>query len=314
MTLDITALDDHVRRRRALGRAVALRASVVLGVVAVAFALASCVGATLGSRRSHVVPRGVARRVTARRPSGSTLPGAFAASPIPHAGIPFDHAPFLGRPVTHGDPSGRMVALTFDDGPSVDSTAVLQILEQEHAPASFFYVGDRVFGHPLIPGRAAADGFDVGDHTLHHVEMVGLTKQQMLDQVLTTNDILQRATGVRPLFFRPRSGHADAAARALVARLGMIMVLWDARDGDTDATSTVEGITRQALAQAHGGSVVLMHETNPKTVAALPGIIAGLRAKGLVPVTLSTLLAAEGAPGRSSGAAVGSVGSGARRP
>jgi peptidoglycan/xylan/chitin deacetylase (PgdA/CDA1 family) len=297
MTLDTTAMDDRARRRRALGRTLALRAGVVLAVIVVASVLASCVGATLGFRRSHAVPRGVA----ARRPSGSTLSGAVAASPIPHAGAPFDHTPFLGRPVTHGDPSGRMVALTFDDGPSVDSTAVLRILEQAHAPASFFYVGDRVFGHPLIPGRAAADGFDVGDHTLHHVEMVGLTKQQMLDQVLTTNDILQRATGTRPLFFRPRSGHADAAARALVARLGMIMVLWDARDGDTDAATTVDGITRQALAQAHSGSIVLMHETNPDTVAALPGIIAGLRAKGLTPVTLSTMLAAEGRPGGSTG-------------
>lgn len=297
MPLDTRTLDDHARRRRALGPAVALRAGVVLTAIAVAFALASCAGATLGLRRSHVALRDVA----ARRSSGSTLSGAVAPSRVPHASTPFDHARFLGRPVTHGDPPGRMVALTFDDGPSVDSTAVLQILEQAHAPASFFYVGDRVVGHPLIPGRAAVDGFDVGDHTLHHVEMVGLTEQQMLDQVLTTNDILQRATGTRPLFFRPRSGHADAAARALVARLGMIMVLWDARDGDTDAATTVEGITGQALAQAHGGSIVLMHETNPKTVAALPGIIAGLRAKGLTPVTLSTMLAAEGKHGGPTG-------------
>jgi peptidoglycan/xylan/chitin deacetylase (PgdA/CDA1 family) len=91
----------------------------------------------------------------------------------------------------------------------------------------------------------------------------------------------------------------------------MIMVLWDARNGDTDAKATVAGITSQALAQAHRGSIVLMHETNPKTVAALLGIIAGLRAKGLTPVTLSTMLVAEGNPG---GAADALAGSSAPRP
>jgi peptidoglycan/xylan/chitin deacetylase (PgdA/CDA1 family) len=298
MTVGIETSDDYARRTRALRRrTVVVRIGIAVAVFVMAVAVAACVDAALAAGGSHASAGGSARHLRAAARDPSTPAASFGSSRVRHAGVVFDAAPFIGHPIRHGDPATDMVALTFDDGPSVDSTAVLEVLEREHAAASFFYVGDRVFGHPLIPARAVADGFDVGDHTLHHVEMVGLTQQHMLDQILPTNSILQKATGEKTLFFRPRSGHADAAARALVARLGMIMVLWDARDGDTDPAATVAGITRQAVAAARGGSIVLMHETNPKTVEALPGIIAGLRAKGLVPVTLSAMLAAERKPG-----------------
>ena len=268
----------------------------VLAVATASFALVACVRA--GAPRASATPTGTER---SSHPE-VTLRGAWG-HPVVKAPAPaFDTRPFVGTTVTHGAAGTHMIALTFDDGPSVDSTAVLQVLEREHVPASFFFVGDRISGHPDIPARAIADGDDVGNHTLHHVEMVGLSRPAMLEQILSTNEIIRAATRREPVFFRPRSGHADAAAKALVARLGMIMVLWDERDGDTDAKTTVAGITSQALAHAHSGGILLMHETNPNTVAALPGIIAGLRAKGLQPVTLTTMLKAEGTPSATSAA------------
>lgn len=263
----------------------------VLAVATASFALVACVRAV--APRTSATPTGTVRSSH----TAVTLRSAWGHPVVKTPAPAFDPRPFVGTTVTHGAAGTHMIALTFDDGPSVDSTAVLQVLEREHVPASFFYVGDRISGHPDIPARAIADGDDVGNHTLHHVEMVGLSRPAMLDQILSANQIIREATGRAPVFFRPRSGHADAAAKALVARLGMVMVLWDARDGDTDAVTTPAGITSQALAHAHSGGILLMHETNPNTVAALPGIIAGLRAKGLVPVTLTTMLKAEGAPG-----------------
>lgn len=308
-----TAPHAHDQREHALRRRRTVRLTVVATFVMLAVVLAACVDARLARspRPNRVVTRHASTVDDAR---SVTLRSAWA-SPIVRPGTPaFDPKPFIGRPVTHGAAGTRMVALTFDDGPSVDSTAVLRGLENEHAVASFFYVGDRVGGFPLIPARAIADGDDVGNHTLHHVEMVGLTRAQMLDQILSTNAILQQATGLKTVFFRPRSGHADPAARALLAELGMVMVLWDGRDGDTDLNSTVDGITRQALEHVHGGSIILMHETNPKTVAALPAIIRGLRAKGYTPVTLTTMLQAEDSPvGGSAAAAMGAKVAGRKR-
>lgn len=299
MTPMTTTLDSHARRTRASRRGVAVRIALAMALIAGVAALSACARAEAAAR-TYGASRHAPRVLSQDSRDPVTPAGVLASWPAGHARS-FDPTPFLATPVKHGDMTGRMVALTFDDGPSVDSTAVLDILRGRHAVATFFYVGDRVFGHPLIPALAASQGCDVGNHTLHHVEMVGLTRAQMLDQVQTTNGILSRAIGRPIVLFRPRSGHADAAARALVARLGMVMVLWDGRDGDTDATATVAGITRQALENAHGGSIILMHETNPKTVAALPAIIDGLRAKGLTPVTLSTMLAAEGKPGAIAG-------------
>ena len=275
----------------------------VLAVATASFALVACVRA--GSPRASAASTGTARSSDTE----VTLRGAWGHSVVKTPAPAFDPRPFVGTTVTHGAAGTRMIALTFDDGPSAESTAVLQVLERERVPATFFFVGDRISGHPDIPARAIADGDDVGNHTLHHVEMVGLSRPAMLEQILSTNQIIREATRREPIFFRPRSGHADAAAKALVARLGMVMVLWDERDGDTDAKTTVAGITSQALAHAHSGGIILMHETNPNTVAALPGIIAGLRAKGLLPVTLTTMLKAEGKPGDGSVARAGNAGS-----
>ena len=101
---------------------------------------------------------------------------------------------------------------------------------------------------------------------------------------------LEALTGRRPVFVRPPVGHWDPdALRAITAR-GLIMALWSVHGQDTGRGTHADRIARGVLAHARGGDIILLHETNPETVAALPSIIEGLRAEGLQPVTLAELL------------------------
>lgn len=193
--------------------------------------------------------------------------------------------------ITHGPLDGDMVALTLDDGPSTESESVLDILQQERAAATFFYVGDRVPFNPWAARRAVALGCDVEDHTLTHVELVGLNADAVVRQVLGAREIIYRYTGTLPMWVRPRAGRADVLAGDVVGDLGMGLVLWDTDSADTiDPGRTAEGIARNAISRAHPGSIILLHETNPLTVEALPRIIEGLRARGFRLVTLTKML------------------------
>jgi peptidoglycan-N-acetylglucosamine deacetylase len=227
------------------------------------------------------------------------LPGR---NPLARSQRPLDIRGLLGDVITHGPRTGGMVAITMDDGPSKESSAVLDIVERTRTPVTFFYCGRRILAAPTEIQRAVGLGCEIGDHTTSHIELVGLPSLQVRKEVVETRDIIRRLTGVTPVWVRPRSGKSDALARSVIRDIGMAIVLWNDYPSDTIPSPSPHEIAQLTLAHAHAGSIILLHETNPKTVEALPEIIAGLRARGLTPVTLSTMLR-----GRAN-AAVGSVG------
>ena len=183
-----------------------------------------------------------------------------------------------------------MVAITMDDGPSKESEPVLDVLQREKAVATFFYVGRRVLTNPAAAQRAIALGCEIGDHTTSHVELSGLPEAEVRRQIVEARDIIARTTGVTPVWVRPRSGKSDAVAREVIESEHMVLVLWDTYVGDTIPSAPGPVIARETIARARPGSIILLHETNPPTVQALPEIIRGLRRRGFQIVTLSTLL------------------------
>ena len=204
---------------------------------------------------------------------------------------PSDEASQIAGAITHGPRHSDMVALTLDDGPSRQSETVLGILAQEHAVVTFFYVGDRVPFNPWAARRAVSLGCDVEDHTLTHVELVGMSANEVAAQLLDTRETIYDVTGRLPMWARPRAGRIDPLAADVVRELGMGLVLWDTEAADTIAPGrSAEGIAHNVIARARPGSIVLLHETNPLTVQALPEMIEGLRARGFELVTLTRML------------------------
>lgn len=194
----------------------------------------------------------------------------------------------------------RRVALTFDDGPAASTEAVLDILAAENAPATFFIVGGFAASRESTLQRASAAGHELGVHGWNHFNAMNMRELETLSHELRAcADELERALGQRPRLVRPPyGGDAGRTARA-AARLGLgPVVLWTVVCFDWEEGAEADAIAERALAEAHPGAIICLHDgdgkdaavTREATVAALPAIVKGLRRDGYELVTVSDLL------------------------
>jgi peptidoglycan/xylan/chitin deacetylase (PgdA/CDA1 family) len=223
-----------------------------------------------------------ARRVPAPRlPAPDlSLQGLRAALPVAYG-------------VTRGDPAQRMVALTFDDGPSGRTPAILRVLAHNHAHATFFVVGRATRGMEPVLRHIEATGNELADHTYSHADLLALRPGARKRQLQWTRGLVARATGVQPHFFRPPYGATGPAVNRLGRSLGLIPVLWsvDSRDWQLPGT---KAIVRRVLANVRPGAIVLMHDgggDRQETLRALPAILRALKRRHLQVVTLSRMFA-----------------------
>lgn len=190
----------------------------------------------------------------------------------------------------------RCVALTFDDGPGPYTARLLDELAARSVPATFFVVGRQVAARPDLVAREHAEGHAVGDHTWDHRDLTTLAPDQIADEVDRTAQAVQDATGTSPTLVRPPYGAVDDDVLSVLEARGETAVLWDVDTEDwrnRDAAET----TRRALAGAHPGAIVLLHDVHPTTVDAVPGIVDQLRAQGYTLVTVPELLGGRLRPG-----------------
>jgi peptidoglycan/xylan/chitin deacetylase (PgdA/CDA1 family) len=190
----------------------------------------------------------------------------------------------------HG-PRRREVAIGFDDGPWTDTAAFLQMLERNRAQATFFVIGSQVsprYRTTLL--RALRDGDVLGDHTFSHPDLT--RAGDVRGQLRHTISAIRAITGYTPCVFRPPYGTYDSSVIATARSLGLATVLWnvDPSDYSQPGAAAIEG---RVLAQVQPGSIIISHDgggPRGQTLAAYPGIIRGLRARGYRIVTIPELL------------------------
>lgn len=196
-------------------------------------------------------------------------------------------------------PTGKTIALTFDDGPwPVYTGEVLEALAREKVKATFFWLGRNVTQYPEIARQVAQAGHELGNHSYNHPiqPMDAATARQELDQ---TSQAIEEATGKRPRLFRPPGGHKTNGLVSLARQEGYTVVMWSVQPNDWQPQATPQSIARAVLQQAQPGTVVLLHDgggDRAATVAALPQIIRSLKQQGYQFVTVSQLLGAEDTP------------------
>ncbi|MBZ5694103.1 MAG: glycosyltransferase [Acidobacteriia bacterium] len=203
------------------------------------------------------------------------------------------------------------VALTFDDGPDPQWTPkILDVLNQKKAPAAFFVIGESANQNAEIVKREYALGNEIGNHTFTHPEFEAISKPQLQVEMNLTELLLESSLGVKTTLFRPPYGidHQPETAseiQMLPVPQAMGYVIIGARIDPHDwgepngkPPAPVETIVQRVLAdtEANKGNIILMHDgggDRSHTVAALPQIIDGLRAKGYEFVSVSNLLGQE---------------------
>jgi len=241
------------------------------------------------------------------QPSPSPFDGGAPATPSPETAAPAgpaNPAPSIGGAslvVRHGDRSVPTVALTFDmDGRLEPAMDIVTWLVANDVPATIFPTGRTAT--TTAEGLAVLDAigthrdrFDLGNHSWSHPDFRDLDDGAMRDQLDRTEAAILAAINIstRP-WFRPPFDGLDDQIPAVVGAAGYgYTVLWDIDTIDwrpeADAGPTAQQIVDKVVGRADDGSIVLMHLGGFNTLEALPGIVAGLRAKGLTTVTLGTM-------------------------
>lgn len=166
-----------------------------------------------------------------------TVPEPPKPKPVPPA--PVAPAPRTGASC----PGGRCVAITFDDGPGVHTTRLLNMLDQRGAKATFFVLGSKVDAQASVLRRMQNSGHQIGNHTWNHPSLTQLSPEGIRQEIGNTNAAIQRATGHTPKIVRPPYGAANQTVNAELGRLGMSSILWsvDTRDWADRNSSIVQG-------------------------------------------------------------------------
>jgi peptidoglycan-N-acetylglucosamine deacetylase len=190
-----------------------------------------------------------------------------------------------------GPSRGREVAIGFDDGPAPDTPAFLTMLEQNHAQATFFMIGRQVSSeYRSMLLRELRDGDVLGDHTFSHPDLT--SSDEVRGQLLSTIGAIRSVSGYTPCVFRPPYGDYDSSVLSTARSLGLSTVLWNVDPADYTEPGTA-AIEQRVLAQVKPGSIIISHDgggPRGQTLAAYPGIIRQLRARGYRIVTVLQML------------------------
>ncbi|MHA6722685.1 glycosyltransferase [Sphingomonas sp. RS2018] len=243
-------------------------------------------------------------RITATPTPGRrivTFDGTGLIRAASYAAIP---TPYVVQRAGAADP--KAIALTFDDGPDGTWTPrILDVLERAHVPATFFVIGENVLEHPGLVARIVRGGSELGNHSYTHPNLAGASDASTSLELNATQRVVEAYTRRRMTLFRaPYFGDAeptttDELQPALAAQQAGYTVVGLHVDPNDWQRPGADAIVRQVVDQVRAGSadrsanVVLLHDgggDREQTIAALPRIIATLRAQGYHFVTASRLV------------------------
>jgi peptidoglycan/xylan/chitin deacetylase (PgdA/CDA1 family) len=202
----------------------------------------------------------------------------------------------FGPSVWRGDPSQPALALTFDDGPSESTPAVLEILARFRVPATFFHCGSNVLRLPETAREALAAGHEIGNHSHTHRRLYLEKPRTIVEEFTRAQEAIAAATGVEPRLLRAPFGARWFGFAEAQRRLRLLGVMWTVIGLDWKLPGPQ--VARRLLARAGNGGILCLHdgrELRPRpdissTLQALREAIPRLQDRGLTLLTVSQLL------------------------
>jgi len=182
----------------------------------------------------------------------------------------------------------KKIYLTFDDGPSLFTSQILDILKEYSIKATFFVCGKNVERYPKIAKRIVNEGHAIGNHSYYHSKIRSSTPL-LLKDIKKTSEIILKITGVRSKIFRPPWGIVTPWLKRYLLNNGLKLILWniEAHDWKKPAAKI---ISQRILSKVKSHSIILLHDGDGikknsnrfQTVLALPLIIKELKDKGFI--------------------------------
>lgn len=185
--------------------------------------------------------------------------------------------------------ANKTIALTFDDGPGPYTEKLLDILDKYDAKATFFLIGSKVSARANTLRRMQSRGHQLGNHSWSHPELNKISAEQLASEIDQTNNAIKQAVGIKPNIIRPPYGAFNRTVLEQFRQRGMSSILWsvDTRDW---ADRNSEIVCSRAVAGAHNGAVILMHDIHQTSVNAVPCILDSLKQQGYSFITVQNLI------------------------
>lgn len=183
------------------------------------------------------------------------------------------------------DPSKKVIALTFDDGPSKYTDEIIEILKENDANATFFVLGNKVEIYAETIKKSLSYGNEIGNHSYNHKWLAKLSQDEVTEQITKTQEIIKTYTGYTPKLIRPTYGNVNNNIRNAS---DLDIVLWTVDTMDWKYKS-VNTIVKRATSKVKDGDIILMHDIHKRTMLALKKIIPILKEQGYEFVTVSEL-------------------------
>jgi len=160
-----------------------------------------------------------------------------------------------------GKGNGKIIALTFDDGPDpVWTPKVLEVLKRYNVKATFFCIGQKVELYPKLVEQLLGDGHLIGNHTFYHKSWFPLlSKSKMVAELQRFDEAVVNISGQKVSLFRPPFGVTNPTIAAAVISLGYRVVGWSIRSFDT-VKSERSTVLRRIIRKCHCGGVILLHD------------------------------------------------------
>lgn len=183
------------------------------------------------------------------------------------------------------DPTKKVVALTFDDGPSKYTKDIINTLKENDACATFFILGNKVEFYQDILKESLKNGNELGNHSYNHKWLSKLSVTNLKEQIESTQNIIYEKLNYKPTYLRPTYGSVTNRIRK---NTNLKIALWTVDTKDWKIKD-IDQIVKRATDDIEDGDIILMHDIFERSSEALKKIIPILKEEGFQFVTLSEL-------------------------
>ena len=180
----------------------------------------------------------------------------------------------------------KLIAFTFDDGPSETNTNyLLDNLDKYDAKVTFFVLGSRVNSNKETIKRAYLEGNAIGSHTYNHRNLNLLSDVALMDEVKKTNEAIKDVIGTSPTLLRPPYGNLTDHGKELA---NMSIVLWNIDPLDWKYKDK-NRVANEIIEHAHDGAIVLVHDIYKSSVEGALLAMEELQKHGYAFVTINEM-------------------------
>lgn len=180
----------------------------------------------------------------------------------------------------------KVIALTFDDGPSKYTSKILDILKKYNACGTFFVIGNKTTFYKDILRRMLNEGSEIGNHSYDHKLLTRLSENEFKEEINKTQENIKKLTGFTPKLFRPTYG---GYTNTLKKYTDLTFVLWDIDSRDWQVKNK-DKILNNILPNVKPGKIILMHDNHEYSLNSLEDLIKKLKDDNYKFVTVSELL------------------------